>query len=265
MTRMAVAAWVLAVAAPALAGQEEFRWTGTLARGATLEVKGVNGRIEASPAATDRAEVTAVKRGRRSDPAGVRIDVIEHAGGVTLCAVYPDAGRTGARNGCAPGRADHLGSRDNDVRVDFAVKLPQGVRFAGRTVNGGITATGLGAGAEAETVNGSIEIVSSQAARASTVNGDVTARLGAARWNGTLELATVNGSVEAVLPADLSAEVKASTVNGSIATDFPLTVRGRLSSKSIQGTLGDGGRRLELATVNGSIALRSASKRRSSR
>ena len=44
--------------------------------------------------------------------------------------------------------------RDNDVNVEFRVKVPAGVRFVGRTVNGGIEASGITADAEAHTVNG---------------------------------------------------------------------------------------------------------------
>jgi DUF4097 and DUF4098 domain-containing protein YvlB len=90
------------------------------------------------------------------------------------------------------------------------------------------------------------------------VNGSVTARLGRADWTGTLLLRTVNGRVEAIVPAAFSAEVKASTVNGDIDTDFPLTVKGRFSHRRLSGTVGSGGRVLEMQTVNGSISLRRA-------
>ena len=58
------------------------------------------------------------------------------------------------------------------------------------------------------------------------------------------------------LPAGLSTEVKARTVNGDISTEFPLTVVGRFSRKQLDGSIGGGGRTLELHTVNGGIALR---------
>ena len=46
------------------------------------------------------------------------------------------------------------------------------------------------------------------------------------------------------------------TVNGDIETEFPLTVSGRVGMRRIRGTVGQGGRTLELETVNGSIRLR---------
>jgi DUF4097 and DUF4098 domain-containing protein YvlB len=107
-------------------------------------------------------------------------------------------------------------------------------------------------------VNGGVELDAMGTARADTVNGGITARLGRADWEGTLRLKTVNGGIDVVLPEGLSAEVKASTVNGEIQTDFPLTVTGRISRRKLQGTIGGGGRLLEMETVNGAIELRKA-------
>jgi DUF4097 and DUF4098 domain-containing protein YvlB len=256
MKRTAILAVVAAaLTVPALAGQEEFHWTGKVASGSTVEIKGVNGAIVATGAGAGDVEVTAVKKGRKSDPAEVKVEVVEHAGGVTICAVYPSAG---APNECKPGAGGRMNVRDNDVNVEFRVKVPAGARFVGRTVNGGIEASGITADAEAHTVNGGVKLEAMGTARAETVNGGITARLGRADWTGTLKLNTVNGGIEMVMPEGLSAEVKASTVNGDVQTDFPLTITGRISRRKLEGTIGSGGRLLDLATVNGGISLRKA-------
>jgi DUF4097 and DUF4098 domain-containing protein YvlB len=148
--------------------------------------------------------------------------------------------------------------RDNDVSVEFRVKVPAGVRFVGRTVNGAIEASGIAADAEAHTVNGGVRLEAAGAARAETVNGGIDAHLGRADWTGALELKTVNGGIEMTLPDGVSADVKASTVNGDIQTDFPLTVTGKISRRRLEGTIGSGGRVLELSTVNGGIGLHRA-------
>lgn len=251
-------ALALALALPALAAQEEFHWTGKVAPGAAVEIKGINGGITATGSAGGQVEVTAMKRGRRSDPAQVKVDVVEHAGGVTICAVYPSV--DGQANTCAPGKGGRLNSKDNDVNVEFQVKVPAGVRFVGRTVNGGISASGLSADAEATTVNGGVEIEAGGTARATTVNGGISARLGRADWDGLLKLTTVNGGIDVAVPDGLNAEVKASTVNGEIQTDFPVTMSGRISKRHIRGTIGSGGRQLEMETVNGSIELKKAAR-----
>jgi hypothetical protein len=211
--------------------------------------------VNAGPAPGDRVEVTAVKRGRRSDPAEVQVQVVEHAGGVTICAVYPTP--KGRRpNECRPGEGGHMSTNDNDVSVQFTVRVPAGVRFAGRTVNGNVEAEGLDGDVQAATVNGGVRLSTAGQAEAETVNGSITASLGRSGGNSPLRFKTVNGAITVDLPESTSAQLRASTVNGEIETDFPLTVKGRFNSKSVSGALGSGGRELSLETVNGSIRLR---------
>jgi len=258
MKRSAIlSASVLAVvmAGPVRSAEDEFRWQGKVAPGAAIEIKGTNGGIVATGTSDGDALVTAVKKGKKSDPAEVKIEVVEHAGGVTICALYPSEG---APNECKPGTGGRMRVRDNDVSVKFQVKVPAGVRFVGRTVNGSVSASGIAADAEAWTVNGGVELDTTGTARAETVNGGISAHLGRADWEGTLALKTVNGAIELVLPEGLSADVKAETVNGDIQTDFPITVKGRFGRRRLEGTIGSGGRLLELETVNGGIELKRA-------
>lgn len=246
------AALALAVALPAAGAEETFKWSGTVAKGKTVEIKGINGGIEASGTTGGEVTLAATKKGKRSDPSEVKIEVVEHAGGVTICAVYPSTGRP---NECTPGEGGRMKVKKNDVNVKFDVRIPPGVQFVGRTVNGGIIARGIEADAEAHTVNGGVEVEAAGTARAETVNGGISARLGRADWDGTLKLKTVNGGIEVNLPAKAAVNVKASTVNGHIDTDFPLTVQGKIGRRRIEGSIGGGGPLLEMETVNGSIEL----------
>jgi Putative adhesin len=243
----------LALPARQAAAQNEFHWKGKVAAGKAIEIKGVNGDVSAVAGSGD-VEVTAVKHAHRSDPDEVKIAVVEHADGVTICAVYPSDGRR--ENTCEAGDHGHMSTRDNDVVVDFTVRVPAGVRFVGRTVNGAVEAANLASDVDANTVNGSIRVSTSGVAQAQTVNGSITASLGRANWSDALEFRTVNGGITLRLPADLAAEVRAQTVNGEIETDFPLMVSGRMGPRRLRGTIGSGGRQLELETVNGSIRLR---------
>ncbi len=251
----ATLACAVALVAPTTAAAQDFEWKGRVDRGDRLEIKGINGAVFASAASGGEAAVTAVKKKNgKGDPKDVRIEVVEHAGGVTICAVYPDDGDR--KNECKPGDAGHLSSRDSDVSVEFTVRVPAGVVFAPSTVNGEIEAKELQGDVHASTVNGSVSVSTSGLAKASTVNGSIRAAMGRADWKGDLDFETVNGGITVELPADAGAHVKASTVNGGMETDFPLTVQGRWGNRKLEGTIGGGGRELSLETVNGSIHLK---------
>lgn len=251
-----------------LAKTEEFRWTGQVNSGQAIEIKGLNGSISAEPAVSGEIEVVAVKKAHRSDVSSVSIKVVPHANGVTICAVYP-SDNAGQPNTCEPGNGFAKGSdsgrgnssgnnnvRNNDVSVDFRVHVPAGVEFIGRTVNGEISASSLSGNVDSHTVNGSINISTTGYARAKTVNGGITAKMGSANWSDSLEFKTVNGGIDLDLPSNLSTKIEADTFNGDISSEFPLTVLGRTSRRHISGTIGGGGRELVLKTLNGSIRLR---------
>ena len=237
-------------AAPAAA--QDFEWSGRIAAGDMIEIKGVNGDIRARPGSGPEVRVTATTSGRDRDE--LTFEVVEHSGGITICAVYPES-REDQPNRCAPGHEGRMNTDDVRAQADFEIEVPDGVRFVGRTVNGDVVARELSADAQVSTVNGSVEVATLGWARAGTVNGDVTVRVGRADWDGTAEFSTVNGDITITLPTDVSAEVEASTVNGDFRSDFPLTVRGRFGPRKIAGTIGSGGRKLKLNTVNGSISL----------
>lgn len=238
-------------AAPGPARQERWSWHGRIADGHRLELRGINGTISAEPATGAEAEVLADKHGRRDDPADVRIEVVERDGDVTICAVYP-----GRDNRCQPG-GGRMNVRDNDVQVDFQVRLPRGVTFEGHNVNGDVQAADLSAPVTLRTVNGSVRLETSAGdASANTVNGSITAVV-RAMGERSLSFHTVNGGITVSLPTGLNADLEARTVNGGIRSDFPITVSGRMTPRRLAGRIGQGGRPLDLQTVNGAIHLRS--------
>ena len=241
----------LACAAPA-AAQSDFDWRGQMAAGQSIEIKGINGSIRAVAASGNEVEVTAMRTARRSNPAEVRFEVVPHTGGVTVCAVYPSDGQP---NECKPGSGGRSSSRNNDTVVNFTVRVPAGIGFIGRTVNGAVDGESLRGNAEGHTVNGSIRLVTTGLANATTVNGSIHATLGRADWPDGADFKTVNGEITLKLPASINAELRADTANGSIKSEFPIAVTGQIDPRRLQGTLGSGGKRLALSTVNGSITL----------
>ncbi len=156
--------------------QEEMRWRGWAPGGQVVEVNNVHGNVRAEASSGDEIEVIALKRGE-GDPEGVNIEVVEHKGGVTICAVYPNASsdrpfecrpshgggfrEVSASDSEAHIRWDNGGGGDvilNDLRVDFVVRLPKRLRFIGRTVDGEISTHLLEQDVEAHTVSGDVRV-----------------------------------------------------------------------------------------------------------
>jgi len=229
----------------------DFDWSGSIAQGDAIEIKGINGDLIASVATGNTVMVTAAKEGLENDPAEVHIDVVTHEGGVTICAVYPDAPGQPA-NECAPGDDGHLTAQDNDVTVTFWISVPAGVDFVGETVNGSVSADDLESDAFATTVNGNVTVGTTQLAAAQTVNGSITIDIGLTDWGRDLAFLTVNGHVTVEVPAATNADVRLTTANGTISSDFPLT---QVAPGDVRGTIGSGGRFLRLTTVNGNVML----------
>lgn len=239
----------------AMAQDTDFHWQGRLDDGQILEIRGVNGNIRAEPSPDGTARVEAFRRGRRSDPASVRIEVVEHAGGVTICAVYPTPRNARQENRCRPGGGQNSTS-NNDVQVNFTVRVPASAKFVGHSVNGDVDVAGVRGDVKAATVNGDVDIHTAGFAEASTVNGSIRCRLGRSSFADDVEFETVNGSITIEMPEGLNADFRASTVNGGIDSDFPILVTGKVSRRSLRGSIGEGGPELRLSTVNGSIRLR---------
>jgi hypothetical protein len=266
MTRMLTAALALMLVAPHADAQQSsrrerqrdttFRWTGSIPRGQWLRVRNLNGEITVEAASGNQVEVTAVKSWRRGDAEDVRIETQKDGSSVTVCAIWFDA--TCDEDGYHSEGRDRDGeNRNNDVSVDFRVRLPAGVKILVSTVNGGLDIRGARAEVDANTVNGGIDASTSAGPiNARTVNGSITARMTTLPSTDDMEFSTVNGDITVEVPASFDADVRMTTVNGKIVSEFPLTVSGRLSPQRLRATIGKGGRELSFHTVNGSVELR---------
>ncbi len=233
----------------------EGEWRGQALPGDLVEIKGISGDIRASTAPGQEVVVTWTKQGRQSDPAGVTVEVVLHADGITICAVYPDLpGRP--KNECLPGQLGHMVTQDNDVSVDFTVTVPAGVDFSGHTVSGDVFADDLRSNAIGATVSGNVNITTSELAEASTVSGSIEASIGGSNLDRDLAFTAISGSVTVSIPTNVNAEVWATAVSGSVFSDFSLPAR---PDGSIRGILGSGGQLLRLSTVSGNVMLRRGS------
>ncbi|MDX2149348.1 MAG: hypothetical protein SFV54_01340 [Bryobacteraceae bacterium] len=119
----------VSMVAPAAVQRETFHWNGSLDKGETLEIQGVSGVLKTGDSVDGDVHVMAVKEGLRDDPESVDIAIYAHDRGVTLCTAYPGSGP------CRPGSTQAIGT-GSDVRVDYVVLLPRGVRLVARDMDG---------------------------------------------------------------------------------------------------------------------------------
>jgi len=248
----------------ALGAQEDtFEWSGRMAEGRTLEVKGIVGNIHAVLASGDQAQVVARKRGRRGDFDEVAVEVEETRNGYVICAVYGSWNH--GQGQCLPENRDRDRDRerhrnvDIDVDVEFEVRVPAGVEFQGGMVSGGIEVRDLRSQVDVSTVSGDIFVSSSEMVWANSVAGDIEIEMGNFEWD-DMDFSTVSGDITLWLPESFAADIDFNSLSGDFETDFDLTIRNRRERRwigtDLEGTIGGGGRELSINTVSGDVELR---------
>lgn len=237
--------------------REAFTWAGKIPEGHWINVRNLNGTVEVEPGTGDRVEVTATRHIRRGDPEYVRFEVRKYGRSeqdVLICALWgenSDCDEDGYRS-----RGNRRG-QNNDIWVEFRVRVPRGVKVGAHSVNGEVRVQGMTAEVDAESVNGSVVVSTiGGPVNARTTNGNVRASMGKFDLNSDLTFSSTNGSVIAEFADDIDAYVDLSTVNGRFLTDFPVTITGRIDPRRLRATLGKGGPRIKLSTVNGNVELR---------
>jgi hypothetical protein len=230
-----------------------FEWTGAIHAGQTLEIRNVIGDIRAEAAAGADIELSVRVYGTNPDPNSIRIDVVQHDGGVLFCTIYQGLSDP---DHCTPERTPSVTLTNSNIRVQYRVRVPAGVSFVPRTVNGNISADLAESPITAATVNGRIVLTSGKTASATVVNGSIVATLANVDWSGSREFTAVNGSIDLEVPEAASASVKATTVWGALGNDFGIPVHRMLIGSWFDGDINGGGSKLVMTTVNGSIHLR---------
>jgi hypothetical protein len=281
---VAAAALSLVFALPAVSSsqevgrdQETWTWTGRVESGKWFTLSSVNGPVTIQASSDNMIHVRAEKEVREGSVRDVAFQVVEHDGGVTVCALWRNSyceedGQRSRRSDDDDDRRDR-----RDVRVKFTVQVPAGVRLSAGTVNGEMRVSSSASEVRASTVNGRVEVSNATGpvrastvnggvevatrngpVTASTVNGDIDVKMSTLSRDGDMKFNTVNGSITVEMPASLDAEVDMETMHGSLSSDYPVQISGRFGPRRARGTIGRGGRRIELDTLNGSVELRKA-------
>lgn len=144
---------------------------------------------------------------------------------------------------------------DDDIEIDYILRVPPSVSIDINTVNGRIATRGMEGETEVASVNGKIDVETPGTSElyATTVNGRVRAKF--LRSFQGAKFKSVNGRIEAILPNDASFAVDLSQVNGDFEATFPLSIRSNPGSRRVSGEINGGRYDLKIVTVNGDIEL----------
>jgi DUF4097 and DUF4098 domain-containing protein YvlB len=231
-----------------------FSFKEKLAANSWIRVQNLNGDIDVVPTDGNDVEVTAVKRWYRGDPKDVRFEVLRDGDNVTICALWENDRQS---TYCDQDSYRNEGNNRNDVDVTFTVKLPRNIKVAVTTVNGDVDVNGVRNQVRAQGVNGSVRVVTASGpVSASSVNGSVDVEMETLTGTDEMAFSSVNGDVILRVPAEFGADLSMSTVNGNVRSDFPITLEGRIDPRKMRGTIGKGGRRLKVSTVNGNLEIK---------
>jgi len=229
---------------------EEFHQTYTITADGRVELDNINGDVHISSWDRNEVKVDAVKYAdtkERLDEAKIEID--SRANSLSIRTKYPDHDHTW-----------NWGSHNNPASVEYTLTVPRTIRLDEiKLINGALNITGVSGEVNASCINGRLEAHDlAGRARLSTINGRLDARFDQLAGN-SVELNSVNGSVELTIPSDSKAELEASTVSGGISNDFGLHVNHhQFVGHDLRGELGSGGTRIKLANVNGRIEIHHA-------
>jgi DUF4097 and DUF4098 domain-containing protein YvlB len=211
-----------------------------LALDGSIDLSNVNGSVDIL--AWDKAELamTAVKKAPNEDQLK-EIDVVTDASDkhISIETRYP-----------------RKLFNNNKGSVAYTLHVPASCKVSKIScVNGGVSVKGVSGKIEIDTVNGSItQVGGSQSMRLHTVNGSIHASPSAPGKDASIGIDTVNGNVTLSLPEGTGAKIEAETINGHIRCGFPITLENS-SKHRIEGTIGAGGAKIKVHTVNGNLTI----------
>ena len=235
---------------------EEFHQTYPLAGEGRVSLSNINGDVRVAAWDRNEVKVDAVKRAYMQERLQeARIEVDAAPSSVHIETKYPESSWSGRDRD----------RRENPASVEYTLTVPRGASLEEvNLINGGLIVEGLAGPVHASSVNGRVSARGlTGAVNLSVVNGRLEATLDRLSESGAITLKAVNGPVVVTIPSDSNATLRASTVSGSISNDFNLPVReGEYVGRDLEGRLGQGGARVRLDNVNGSISIRRANDNR---
>jgi DUF4097 and DUF4098 domain-containing protein YvlB len=229
---------------------QEFHQTYPITSDGRVELDNINGPVHISSWDRNEVKVDAVKYAdtkERLDEAKIQVESGKEY--VAIRTRYPDHDHTWNSR-----------SHNNPASVEYTLTVPRTARLDEiNLINGALDVSGMSGEVRASCINGRLEARDlTGRAELSTVNGRLVAKFDQLARQ-TVELDSVNGSLDLTIPSDSNAEVEASTVSGGIENDFGLHVNHhRFVGHDLEGEIGNGGTHIKLSDVNGRVEIHHA-------
>jgi DUF4097 and DUF4098 domain-containing protein YvlB len=231
---------------------EEFHQTYPLNATGRVSIENINGGVRISVWDQNEVKVDAVKRAYTKEKLDeAKIDVSATADSVRIRTEYPERNQSFSDG--------EQRRRNNPASVEYSLTIPRKARIdSADLVNGSLDIEGVEGDVKAACVNGHVKARGlTGEVKLSTVNGGVEATITRLDESKSTSLNSVNGSIVLTIPADSNAQVKANTIHGAITNDFGLQVNdGEYVGHDLSGQIGNGGPRIRLSNVNGSISIK---------
>ncbi len=241
-----VCTFVISAAGMAVAEQpyeEYFDQTYPVASGVEVSLENVNGDVSVDVWDRNEVRVEAVKKASSADLlAKMEIEIEATQAAIDIETDLPSTRGGGGR-----------------MSVEYTLTVPRTAFAELELVNGSLLIRGVLGGVEVECVNGSIDARDLAGPIAiESVNGATEVTLDASRPGDEISIESVNGSIDLHLAPGAGVDLFAETVNGSLRNDLGIEVhKGRYIGSSMRGTVGAGGAKVTLETVNGAITVSS--------
>jgi len=231
---------------------EEFHQTYPLNPNGRVSIENINGGVRISVWDQNEVKVDAVKRAYTKEKLEeAKVDVNASADSVRIRTEYPERNQS-----FSDGESRR---HNNPATVEYTLTIPRKARIdSADLVNGSLDIEGVEGDVKAACVNGHIKARGLTGdVKLSTVNGGVEATITRLEESKSTSLNSVNGSIVLTIPSDSNAQVKANTIHGAITNDFGLQVNdGEYVGHDLSGQIGNGGPRIRLSNVNGSISIK---------
>jgi DUF4097 and DUF4098 domain-containing protein YvlB len=219
--------------------RDEINQTYTLASGARVEVRGINGTVDIETADGATAEVHVVRTARSRDDLNYHKIIVEQTA-----------------NGLVVRNEKENEHGNHQVKHEVTLRLPRQIDLSVSGVNGRTNVGPIEGPVQLSGINGAVEVGQAVGyANISGINGRVKVNIIRLSDRG-IHVSGINGGVEVQFAEDLNADVEVTGINGNVNADVPnVTVMGKLERNNFRARVGAGGTPIVLNGINGHVKL----------